>query len=94
MIRLEDFIVKIMGRIKAISTSKIKKIIAIKKKRIEKGNRDEFIGENPHSKGESFSRSMIFFLDKIDESIITIKAIINRKKAIKNKLIIIYIKIF
>jgi uncharacterized protein YeeX (DUF496 family) len=49
--------VKTIGKIKAISTSKIKKIIVIKKNRIEKGIRDEFIGSNPHSKGDDFSRS-------------------------------------
>lgn len=51
------FIEKIIGNIRAISTSKIKKIIAIKKKRREKGNRDELSGSNPHSKGDIFSRS-------------------------------------
>jgi hypothetical protein len=45
-----------MGNIKAISTSKIKKIIAIKKNRKEKGSRDELKGSNPHSNGELFSR--------------------------------------
>lgn len=83
-----------MGKIRAISTSKIKKIIAIKKKRIEKGKRDEFIGLNPHSKGESFSRSINFFLPKIVDSIITIKAIIKIIHAVINKFKIIYIKIF
>jgi hypothetical protein len=47
-----------MGKINAISTSKIKKIIVIKKNFNEKGNRDEDIGSNPHSKGELFSRSL------------------------------------
>lgn len=83
-----------MGKIKAISTSKIKKIIAIKKNRIEKGNREEFIGLNPHSKGESFSRSVIFFFLKIVESIITINAINKIIIAIINKFRIIYIKFF
>lgn len=46
-----------MGNIKAISTSKIKKIIAIKKNRKEKGRRDELNGSNPHSNGDIFSRS-------------------------------------
>lgn len=54
---LEVLKVKIIGRIRAISTSKIKKIIVIKKNRIEKGIRDEFKGSNPHSKGDVFSRS-------------------------------------
>lgn len=94
MNKFEDFNVKIIGRIKAISTSKIKKIIAIKKNRIEKGNRDEFIGLNPHSNGDSFSRSEIFFLPKIVDRAITIKAIIKIIHAIINKFKIIYIKIF
>lgn len=54
---LEIFIVKIIGKIKAISTSKIRKIIAIKKNRIEKGIREELRGLNPHSNGEIFSCS-------------------------------------
>lgn len=54
---LQDLKVNTIGRIKAISTSKIKKIIVIKKNRIEKGIREEFIGSNPHSKGDDFSRS-------------------------------------
>lgn len=54
----EVFKVKIMGIIRTISTSKIKKIIVIKKNRIEKGNREEFKGSKPHSKGDVFSRSL------------------------------------
>lgn len=53
-----------------ISISKIKKTIAIKKNRIEKGIREEFFGSNPHSKGETFSRSKIVFLEnKVDKII-------------------------
>lgn len=52
------------GRRIAISTSKIKKITAIKKKRREKGKRGEQKGSNPHSKGEVFSRSKIIFLER------------------------------
>lgn len=37
---MDDLIIKIIGKIKAISTSKIKKIIAIKKNRNEKGKRE------------------------------------------------------
>lgn len=40
LIIFDDFIIKIIGRIKAISTSKIKKIIAIKKNRNENGKRE------------------------------------------------------
>lgn len=45
------------GKRKAISISKIKKITASKKNRSENGVRAEFFGSNPHSYGESFSRS-------------------------------------
>ena len=93
-------IVKIIGRINAISTSKIRKIIVIKKNRIENGIRDEFIGSNPHSKGDLFSRSVIVFFDKKEANIITIIVIITviNLIIIKSKiiyiiyLIIIYIK--
>lgn len=52
------------GNINTNSTSKIKKIKAIKKKRIEKGNRALNLGEKPHSKGLSFSRSEENFFPK------------------------------
>ena len=51
-----------IGRIKVISTSKIKKITVIKKNCSEKGIRAEQIGSNPHSNGEGFSRSKDSFL--------------------------------
>lgn len=44
-----------------ISTSKIRKIIAIRKKCIENGNREDDLGSKPHSKGDLFSRSVIVF---------------------------------
>lgn len=47
----------IIGKIKAISTSKIKKITVIKKKCKEKGIRADDLGSNPHSNGDDFSRS-------------------------------------
>ena len=37
------------GRSKVISTSKIRKITAIKKNRKENGNRADPLGSNPHS---------------------------------------------
>jgi hypothetical protein len=83
-----------MGRIRAISTSKIKKMIVIKKNRIEKGNREEFIGSNPHSNGEVFSRSFIVFFANKEAKYITIIEIINTIKDIKYKFIITYTKIF
>lgn len=60
----------IIGKIKAISTSKIKKIMVIKKKCNENGIRAIDLGSNPHSKGEHFSWSIKDFLDKIKDKII------------------------
>lgn len=78
-----------IGRINAISTSKIRKIIVIKKNRREKGRRDEDFGSNPHSNGEDFSRSTSVFFDKIDannittiDNVIIIKAIVRIDKII------------
>lgn len=45
------------GSKRTISMSKTRKITARRKKRRENGIRAEFLGSNPHSKGESFSRS-------------------------------------
>ena len=55
------------GKRSVISTSKIRKITAIRKNRREKGIRADPLGSNPHSKGEFFSRSLIVFLDRIEE---------------------------
>lgn len=63
-LEVENFIIMGKGNKIAISTSKIKKITAIKKKRKEKGKRGEQKGSNPHSKGEDFSRSKIIFLER------------------------------
>jgi len=71
-IRLEFVITVTIGRSKAISTSKIRKITAIKKNRNENGNRAGFLGSNPHSNGDLFSRSSIPLLDSIVASIIMI----------------------
>jgi hypothetical protein len=59
----------------AISTSKIKKMIAIMKNRSEKGIREVENGENPHSKGEVFSRSRLVFFPRVVAVIIIAKAI-------------------
>jgi hypothetical protein len=90
---LENLKIIIIGRIKAISTSKIKKIIVIKKKRIEKGIREEFIGSNPHSNGDIFSRSANDFFDNKVAKYITTAAIIKIINLIKYKVIIIYTKL-
>jgi hypothetical protein len=79
-LKFELFKEIIIGMIKAISTSKIRKIIAIKKKRIEKGYREELSGLNPHSKGVILFRSISIFFDKVVAIIIT-------KQEIKNKII-------
>jgi hypothetical protein len=52
-----------IGNSNAISTSKIMKITAIRKNRDEKGSRAEFLGSNPHSKGDLFSRSSLIFFE-------------------------------
>ena len=69
----------IIGNSKVISTSKIKKITAIKKKWREKGSRAEDLGSNPHSKGDLFSRSIkVFFEIKFTMIIIIMLIIIIR----------------
>ena len=50
-------IIKVRGRSRTTSTSKIKKTMAIRKNRRENGRRADPLGSNPHSKGELFSRS-------------------------------------
>ena len=53
-----------------ISISKIKNTIAIKKNRIENGIREVFLGSNPHSNGDTFSRSkIVFFENSVDNKI-------------------------
>lgn len=74
--------IRIIGRISAISTSKIKKIIEIKKKRKEKGKREEDFGSKPHSNGDDFSRSTIVFFDKMEAKNITIIEIVRIIKLI------------
>lgn len=70
---LLNLTVMIMGRSRVISTSKIKKIIAIKKKCKEKGSREDDFGSNPHSNGDLFSRSeMVFFEVKFNTIISTV----------------------
>lgn len=83
VIKLLLFFDIIIGNISAISTSKIKKIIAIKKKFNEKGRREELKGSNPHSKGEFFSRSLIIFFDNKVARIITITEIVIISKIIE-----------
>ena len=50
---------------RAISISKIKKIIVKRKKRKEKFERAFLKGEKPHSKGANFSRGNNFFILRV-----------------------------
>ena len=73
------------GRRIAISTSKIKKRMAIMKNRSENGIRDLEKGVKPHSKGEVFSRLKIVFFPRslAVKMIASAIAEINRRKADK-----------
>jgi hypothetical protein len=57
----DESITTVIGSSSAISTSKIRKITAMRKNRSEKGSRADLFGSNPHSKGDLFSRSSMFF---------------------------------
>ncbi len=61
---------------------------------MEKGIRDEISGLKPHSNGDSFSFSIYFFFLSNEDKIMTIKEIKKVKRAIINKLKIIYIKFY
>lgn len=91
---MENFNVITKGINNVISISKIKKIIAIKKNCIEKGNRGDEDGSNPHSKGEFFSRSKIVFFDNSVANNITINEIKKKIKLIKRMTLIIYTKFY
>jgi len=57
------------GRSSTISISNTKNRTINKKKRREKGIREEEVGSNPHSKGDSFSRLGLERMVRINESI-------------------------
>lgn len=82
----------IIGIRSAISTSKIKKITAMRKNWILKGIRAELNGSNPHSNGEFFSRSINDFFDKILAINITRILIIRMTEPINKIINIIYTK--
>jgi hypothetical protein len=68
LISIHDFILDVaivigIGNNSAISTSKIMKITAMRKNRDENGRRAEFLGSNPHSNGDLFSRSSFIFFE-------------------------------
>lgn len=85
--------IEAIGSNNVISTSKIKKITAIKKNRKENGNRAVPLGSNPHSNGEFFSRSEIVFFDSKDAIIITTVEIIRIIIIDENKIIIVFSKV-
>lgn len=64
-----------IGRRRTISMSKTRKITANRKNRRENGIRAEFLGSNPHSNGDSFSRS---WLDRAART----QAIVGTRRAI------------
>lgn len=82
--------IKIIGINKAISTSKIRKITAIKKNWIENGIRADLLGSNPHSNGEAFSRSINLFFEIANEIIIIRNEIKKIMSLIEKMIIIIY----
>lgn len=87
----EIVMIEIEGMIRAISTSKIRKIIVIKKKWRENGRREEDFWSNPHSNADNFSRSKLFFLEMIKHNIIIIFAI---RKITKNDINIVKINYY
>ena len=91
---MEILIIDANGNKRVISTSKIKKITAIKKNRKENGSRAVPLGSNPHSKGEFFSRSDSVFFDSTEAIIITSEEIKKIIKIIIVIIIIIFSKIF
>jgi hypothetical protein len=77
----------VIGSSKAISTSKIRKITAIKKNHKENGSRADLLGSNPHSDGEPFSWSSVIFFEIKEVMIIMI--IVNANASIAIKVVII-----
>ena len=68
------------GRRIAISRSKSKKRRATKKNRKENGNREDFIGSNPHSYGDDFCKSDFLLGNKYPKENIII---VNNRDIIK-----------
>lgn len=81
-------ILGINGIIKIISTSKIIKIIAIRKNCIENGIRAELKKLNPHSNGICFSRDFCLFLEIIVEIDIRINVTVKLVKIVIKIIII------
>jgi len=92
VIHHENFVIIIrgIGRIRVISTSKIKNKTARRKNWIEKGARADFFGLNPHSNGDIFSWSEEDFLKIIEEITGRIREIKRIKKKLNKKEKIIF----
>ncbi len=90
---LEISIIEARGRSKVISTSKIRKMTAIRKNRKENGKRAVPLGSKPHSNGEFFSRSEIVFFDNKEAIDITNVEIIKMIIIAEDKIIIVFSKI-
>lgn len=73
------------GRSNTISTSKIRKMIVIRKNRSENGIRWLLFLSKPHSKGELFSRFVMVFLARTKE--------IPRTAPVKTMIIVLRIEI-
>jgi len=82
----EVYRIRGIGMRRTISISNTIKIIASRKNRIENGIRALWLGSNPHSNGDDFSRSAIDRIDTTHETvyriigmmIATIEDIINK----------------
>jgi hypothetical protein len=64
-----------IGINRTISMSNTMKMMANKKNRMEKGIRAVLLGSNPHSKGDDFSRSVLYRAAKILAAIKMIRGI-------------------
>lgn len=86
--KFDLYIIIVIGNSSAISTSKIRKITAIKKNRNENGRRADLFGSNPHSNGDLFSRSSIDFFDN---NVVNIIIMVESKIIIEVAVIVINI---
>jgi len=77
------------GKSNTISTSKTKKITAIKKNRKEKGVRAPLMLSNPHSKGELFSRPKfdLFIKTRLIKRVTTNKSLKVKRRAASKMII-------
>jgi hypothetical protein len=89
-LKINEKYIKGLGKRIEISTSKIRKIRVIRKKRKEKAFRTLCSGSYPHSKGLNFSRNSFSFFSFIMKE----KSHKINNKSIRNKIFVKNIKIF